>query len=762
MTKALTYVEIDIETCSLTYGTSPCEAEVGVTGANKCFNSRKTCQDIDNIATQTTTLRFGEPNSYLPNDIFCFPCVESVSFSPATVSLGKDLGQRATLQIVMKDFRHDDIGEGFDSYHAERSYNPYEQGTFFGKFRARHPFLRGKDLRLKRGTLGQELANFETYNFIIESFDGPNPQGKYTLIAKDILKIADGDRSQAPNLSGGFLTAGINDVVTSLTVGPSGVGDTDYPASGLAAIGGKEIVSFTRSGDVFTITRAQQDTIAVEHDADSRVQLCLQYSAQDPGDIIRDLLINYAGCPSSYIDQDAWNTETAAFLGSVYTAIIAEPTSIKKLVSELVEQAALSLFWEPLEQKLKLRVLREITSDADVFNNTNILSGTIQSKEQPGKRISQVWTYFAKTNPLSQLDEPESYKSTVITIDADAETEYDSSIIKKIFSRWIPLGGRTIASRVNDIQLARYRDPPRKFSFKLFHDESITLGNGYQYGGYQIQNELGEETTTPIQVIRLSKEKDSFNVEAEEILFGDLEPIDPNDRTIIFDSNTNNVNLKTVHDSLYPADDSDSVISAYIESGVIIGSDSTGDTAFDVGTGWDAGATINIYVRGRIQGAGGDGGSYSSPGVGTDGGDGGDALETSRAITIDFEGNAGEIWAGGGGGGTNGSLGSGQQIAGGGGAGSIGGNGGTTVTAHTTTQQAQSGTSESGGDGAIVRLNSGGTRSGPDGGAPGEDGGAGSGVNHGDAGSAGAAVVGHSFVTYSNDGSADIRGDQTG
>jgi hypothetical protein len=376
------------------------------------------------------------------------------------------------------------------------------------------------------------------------------------------------------------------------------------------AIGGKEIVSFTRSGDIFTITRAQRDTVAVAHDADAKVQLCLIYTAQDPGDIIRDLLINYASVPTSYIDQSAWNTETAAFLGSVYTSVIAEPTSVKKLITELIEQAALFLFWEPLTQKIKLKVLKEIATDVDTFNLNHILENSFSSQEQPKKRISQVWTYFAKTNPLTQFDQPESYKSTKITIDTDAEVEYGSPVIKKIFSRWIPLGGRTIAERLNDIQLARYRDPPRKFSFALFHDQAnVTLGDGYQLGGYQLQNDLGEETTAPIQITRLGKDDHKYSVEAQEVLFGDLDPVDPDDHTIVIDSNTNDVNVKTLHDSLFPAATVTTNVSVYVESGVIVGASSTSAVGMDVGTGWPVFTTggITIYPRGRIQGAGGDG-----------------------------------------------------------------------------------------------------------------------------------------------------------
>ena len=63
------------------------------------------------------------------------------------ISLGKDLGQRASLTVTFKDHKHVMDGESFES------------GTFWGKFRARYgQKLRGSPIRLIRGVLGQALT----------------------------------------------------------------------------------------------------------------------------------------------------------------------------------------------------------------------------------------------------------------------------------------------------------------------------------------------------------------------------------------------------------------------------------------------------------------------------------------------------------------------------------------------------------------------------------------------------------------------------
>ena len=59
-------VEIDIDFCTLTYGSSPCTASLGTTGVRKCYNSFNTCQAKSAFNKGTLTLRFVTPRTTLP------------------------------------------------------------------------------------------------------------------------------------------------------------------------------------------------------------------------------------------------------------------------------------------------------------------------------------------------------------------------------------------------------------------------------------------------------------------------------------------------------------------------------------------------------------------------------------------------------------------------------------------------------------------------------------------------------------------------
>lgn len=597
MAGKLTYVEVDIDRCTLTYGSSPCTASIPETGEIKCFNSIGTCQDRDNFDDGGVTLRFAVNTAYLPDSIECIPCVKSdedIDFTPSIVSLGVDLGQRASIKVRMLDHPDSDTGPGGDPYLSERDYDPYKRGTFFGKFRIRHPFLRGRKLRLIRGELGQALENMETRHFIIDSFDGPLPDGSFTIIAKDVLKLADGDRAQAPRVSNGFLTANIANNAGSLTLSPAGIGDAEYPSSGLAAIGGKEIVAYTRSGNSVTLTgRGQHGTQAVAHDAQDRFQVVLHYDAVDPADIIADLEENYADVTGSYIPISAWLDETGIFFGRLFTAVIPEPTSVSKLLSEVIEQAALAHWWDDRTEYLQLQVLRAISTLSARYTEDNVLAGTIQAKEQPDKRVSEVIIYFGQNNPLRPVDDPDNYRSIETVKDDQSAADHGSPAIKKIYSRWMPPFGRTVATRTGQIILGRYKNPPRRINFDLFRDgvNAPALGQGARVESWFIQDATGASADIPVQITRINPQADRFKVEAEEMIFE--VPDDLDDRVIIIDADTLNFNLRTAYENIYGVPQAGDEVEVILQAGVIVGSTSTSVAALDIGSFPTAAATGN-------------------------------------------------------------------------------------------------------------------------------------------------------------------------
>ncbi|MGQ4273389.1 hypothetical protein [Terrihabitans sp. B22-R8] len=760
---ALTFVEVDIDVCGLNYGVAPCSAVLGVKSDRKCFNTIKTCQARADFTNKPVTLRFAVPTDDLPPDIDALPCIEDVSFSPATISLGENLGIRATLSVTFSDILHSDTGPGFDPYWRERGYDPYRQGTLWGRFRARQPYLFGRNIRLIRGALGQPLDQMETRHFILESFEGPTPDGTYTLKAKDALVMASGDRAQAPRMSNGFLVEAITADATTATLSPAGIGDVEYPASGLVSIGGKEVMSFTRAGDVLTFTgRGLKNTVAEPHDAQDRVQVCLEIIAQTPAAIIALLEQNYASVAPGLIPLPTWEGESSAFYRRLLSRTIAEPTAVEKLIAEVIQQAQLTHYWDDVGRQLRFGVLRQISTDTAVFDEDAIMAGSLDIREQPDRRTSQVWIYFAPINPLKKVDDADNYRSCLRVIDLQAEGDYGTPAIKKIFAPWIPAFGRQVAQRTADIQLGRFRDPPRRFSFSLSRTGGITpvLGRGYMIEAGVLQQDTGEPDTVPIQITRLTPKDGQYDVEAEEMRFISFDDGDLGNKTLIIDANTYNLNLRSAYDQFYPAPVDGDVVTVIIEDGVIVGSRSALLPAVDVGD-WPEGVVIDIKLYGRIQGRGGDGGG-TTDGAGLHRpGDaenryptaGGPALYVRYPINI----SGGQIWGGGGGGGVYVGEVQGNYYLGLAGGGGQGQDGGMTYPIKTIsgTNMGTSGNSEAPGSGGNQ-----GTARGGNGGGAGQPGGDANGrdrANFKYGGAAGTAIDGISFVNVSG---ADIRGPQ--
>lgn len=973
------------------------EAGTYATGLKKCFNTPATCQDRENYDESPVTMRFGIDSGIRHADVEAIPLLGGVNFTPPVIAPGENMGQRATMSAVFKDGKHSDAGPGFDKYWAERGYDPHERGSFWGKFKARNQYLRGRAMRWIIGHVDQSLAQMETRHFVIESFDGPSVRGEFTIVAKDVLKFLDGDRAQAPVANLGYLVGDITETSHMLVLSPSGVGNLDYPTSGLGNIGGKELVSFLRpssggldaftklllhcdgdnasttftdssglshtvnvsgnaalstaqkkfgsaslhcdgngdyidlnghadfafgtgdftvefwfmadnlgqmslydgrpsatsgaypavslnasnqlqyivtntvritggtaisadtwyhfaltrsgtstrmflngtqegstwtdstnylnptarprigsrgdansnhfdgwideiritkgsavwtsnftprstpyddnGGDAVYITRAQQNTEASSHSAQDRFQVCLVYDGEDVADILYDLIVNFGGLDSSYVPLASWQSESANYLGVVYGTIIANPTPVKTLVSELIEQAALVMWYDDVRQLIQMNVLRGVPSVV-TFDSGNVIENTLQISEQPERRKSQVWTYYGMINPLTSLTDEANFRSVLTTVDLQKETDHGSPMIKKIYSRWIDQAGIVPAGRVNDIILSRFRDPPSLVKFRLmrYSVDTPELGGSYNVSHPILQDDEGTETPIQIQITSLRPGPAVFEVTGEQVLYS---PTEIGDRLMTFNSNINNVNLRETHDNIYPAPQSGDVVIAIVSAGVIVGSESTALPAMNVGD-WPAGVTVEIIVEdgGRIQGAGGAGGKGGNNFTagdedGQDGFPGGTALYTRFAITLTLPSATGsEVWGGGGGGGGGGvRYTAGSDYTGGGGSGGAGsypGAGGPKGSSGGYPdvfrgKDGAAGTTEAGGISPSFTGAEGGNGGGPgQSGASGVDGWAGGGQpNSGDGGAggaAGAAVDGHSYVTYS--GTGDIRGGQ--
>lgn len=713
MTKVVTYIEIDLPVCSRAFSISPCLAQyqsseiVGtqtfddegsitsyssvddegllstytasddeglMLGGGECYKTIATCKNLDNYSGTTKAVRFGYADADDKSGIDYIPSLKSVSFKPQQVSLGENLGVRASLTVTFTDHRFPETHNAGDPYWLSRGYDPYAIGSFWGKFRARFAYMQGIEIRMVSGYEGQAISEMESRTFIVEKITGPSLDGKVSITAKDVLKLLDEEKAQCPVLSTGRLAADITSTDTTCTLSASGVGDKEYPTSGHVAIGGKEICAFSRTGDTLTLTRAQFGTEAISHDQSDLVQLCYEVfdesgNGLDPADILYNWFIGYSAISSSWITLDDWKTRTEQYIGRLYYGLIAEPTAVRKLANELIKQTGLIIYTDDVNKKIRLDVVRQLTDAIALINEDVWVQGSFDVTDQPDKRLSQVWVYYGVRNPLESLTEATNFTAAVAAVDPDIEAANNSTpAIEKIYSRFIPKNNRPAASDLAYRILARFRTPPRAFEFDVWRrgDISISLAQRFNLTAWPLQLPSGEQTEIPVQVTELRPGDALLSAKAQEISWHAYDELPDQGLIVVIDADDVDVNFRDEYDKSYNPPVAGDTVTCLIEAGVIIGSTSVSTYAFQVGT-WPVGVNLKIILNGSIEGKpgkGGEGGGNNNGGTGQNGEHGGNAFLTTVACALVLNGMIG---SGGGGAGGGGAFGSSKNYGGGGG-----------------------------------------------------------------------------------------------
>jgi len=675
------------------------------------------------------------------------------------------MGVRGSVTVSCMD--HPSGDSWIDKYLGDRGFDPFTRGTFWGKLRARIPSMDGYPLRVLRGTVGQDLADMYTEHYFITSatMDGHG----ITIQAKDALYFCDAKKAQCPLPSTGRLSSAIGTGV-GITVDllPTGIGDSEYAdtetteGAGWVCLSNKEVVSYTRVADTLTLTgRALFGSTLQEHDEEATAQAVKVFDSQSVADIVYELLVDYTpGIDAAWCNLPAWQAEADSYIGHLYTNVIAAPTEVNKLINELIEQAGVTLWWDPAAQVVQFRSLRPVDAEATLLTEDVVIAESVQAKEQPQLRLSESLTYYGIRDVTNRTDKEPNFAGQVLEVDADANLDYnDLPAYGKVFSRWITIDNRAAAARHNEMKLSRFRDPPREITFALWAARGSIpeLGDAVSLRHFLFQDTEGSLEAVPVIITERERREAMAHYTAQEIRFSDgFTP--GSDRDVFIDVDRFNLNLRTLYDSLYSSVPYGGTVRFYLSPGAWIGGQVDGQFSLVVGDWDDTAVTLELYVGtaesadANILGRGGYGAGYPGPSTGQDGSG---ALYTRYPITVYLYG---DIGGGGGGGedavGTDIPSGTFYTLGGGGGAGFNGyDTSGDRIGAPGGLQGGETGGTALGGDGGADLGHTGG-----DGGNLGQDGSFAEGGGLGYT-SAGVAIDGVSYITFAV-ASGSIIGDQ--
>lgn len=536
----ITIVEIDQDLCSLTYSVLPCEAALGVTGENKCFNTLETCQDTENYDPQSPlTLRFSKSHTELTSGLYTIPLLKSVIESGAKLnqssrkSESKPLGKRASVTATFQDAPHSD--NRVDPYLAERTYDPLKRSTFWAKWLTRNPFYVGRPMRVRSGYLGQALIDFKVSHYVIDSINGPDSNGNVVIKGLDILRLADDDKAQAPQFTPGNLSISMDAGSSSITM--SGALESDFTdiigsSDRKAVLIDDEVITYETvttlaSGEVKldSITRAQEGTEGSEHEVGSHVQRCLIYDRFEGFRIAYDLITNFTDISPSHIDLAAWEDEAHRYSSPfLLSRVITEPVGITKLLGELGEQALFYLWWDIHTQQVRFRAVQPVPPGSifPVTEDRHLIQGKTSVTRKPDERVSEVWVSFDIDSAISNPDEFQNYQRTFVRVDPTAAgpEEYGARKVYKINSPW--LIDESQAELIGFRVLQRFRDPPTYVTFQLdAKDRDIELGDVVDITWRSFVDFLGSPLSKKFEIIQ--KEEvvtgETYQYIAQEYLF---------------------------------------------------------------------------------------------------------------------------------------------------------------------------------------------------------------------------------------------------
>lgn len=556
--QAVQFCELDMEACSLTYGSAPCTAAIGTTGSDRCFNTRGTCQDKANFAATTKTYRFSTirmDNLQGAGECPTFPTLLGVSSQPTVLSPGQGLGVRSSVSLTIQD--HPWTDNWTDPYRSLRTYDPDRQGTFWGRLVARQRYYPNRLLRVYSGFLeadgSYDPANFKVRTYILTKITGPNPNGQVTIEGVDPLRLADGEKSKWPVACRTTLSANISSSATTFDVidpGPAfnpadpanpivawwdGV-DITPPAhaainfdSGHYVKIGDEIMlvtglTSTVVGDGtgvwhFTVTRANMPSfydfsrnIAIAHAAGDTVQICWEFDHLMVYDILLFLLSYVAKVDTlvpGVLPYNDWVAHfDAKFPNYSYATLLCNPMAVKDLLTEITQLGVL-IFWHERDSQVVAKGLQFVQLLGPQINDDkSIIKESVSVADDQTLLMTEHWLYFDMTWPLANMDLWQTYRVVDVQANLERESavEFAKPYIKQVKSRWLEGSMVGLATDIGALQVLQYQDLRKILTWTMDpKDDSFWVGDTVGVATKYVQDQYGSPAIKNVLVTQVKE-----------------------------------------------------------------------------------------------------------------------------------------------------------------------------------------------------------------------------------------------------------------
>ena len=482
------WIEIDIPYCSRVWGVGACDAALSVATPRKCRQTYATCGAVGKAAFDPGIRAMILTPSVSGLPVGVWPVLSGrIRETEATVNIAgaepnlSAFGRRGTVDFTCTDPRSNDLW--FDKYQAERisgaasfggaGYQPAEAGTLFTKLKAWWPYYAGRACRVNDGWLENGVLTADTTrHYILTDFETDKP-GQAAFKGRDILDVAGNKRALCPKPSRGKLLSAITaDVGVTATLTPATVGD-EYATSGRAVIG-SEIVAFTRSGDVLTLTaRGLSGTSAAGHSALASVQQTKRWDDVPIDVVAEELLTDFAPVPAGFIPVADWEAERLQGAPALLlTTELTTPTEVDKLMAELGLLGA-SFWWNADDQEVGFKTNRPIDDDVTwEITDSDIVKDGLSLKARDDRRLTEVLFQSVQIDPTRGTND-DNFLRYEYTIDGDAKgpNAYADARLKIEKIRWVNNGDDSLMRILSLRYLTRFSTAPQHVSVRVRRDK---------------------------------------------------------------------------------------------------------------------------------------------------------------------------------------------------------------------------------------------------------------------------------------------------
>tara|TARA_R100000951_G_scaffold23528_1_gene19714 strand:- start:2573 stop:4345 length:1773 start_codon:yes stop_codon:yes gene_type:complete len=517
-------VEIITRRCSLTYGSAPCTASLN--DASACFKTRNVlndCQDVPNIDLENFSYFFcdADQTKAIENHR---PLLKNVSIAASKIPPRGGMASVSKAKFTFIDEPDTDIET--DDNIVDRSYIAREQGTFWGKFKARNSFLQGQEIRYKVSFYNSN-GQLDTLSqkWQIESISWPNKNGEVTITAKDPLNLTDALNAKCPPVSRvklfSALSTAANHIFLDSVVGIKSpdlltilrIGDELCEVDGSTYApqpDGSIKLNFTQNG------RGILGTTHAAHAVGATVQEVARFDAMSVDAALAKIFNTYTDVTSLQLDTTGWAAQVAAWRSSnLLTNYISEPTDIKTLVSQVCDQNQVMMWYEPRTVKIKLKAvapelgtLKSVTDANDIWD--------LQVQEDDTLRLNSVSMYL---NPRSWIggNKASDFEDVAVSLDTLYYDLYGQPKERNLFSRWI--SSSPVALSTTGVLINRFRASPFRIKFKMGYDNlnstRLNTGDNFKLSSRQFQDGTGAPYAPEFICISTKYDKDmNLNVEA--------------------------------------------------------------------------------------------------------------------------------------------------------------------------------------------------------------------------------------------------------